>query len=175
MSTKKQVKDDDGDGIPDQLEEIDVFFHALLQDEGGDYRLNTTWVPRCIVVDLEPGVVSGLKDTHKAFHKQIDDQDLYVTGASGAGNNWAKGHYTEGAEHVENVMEKIRVQQEKCDATQAFTLYHSIGGGTGSGFGTLILLKIRDSYPDKILARIRSIHLQKFPTQLLNLTTLFSP
>jgi len=147
---KEKVQDDDGDGIPDQLEEIDVFFHALQQDEGGDYRLNTTWVPRCIVVDLEPGVVSGLKDTHKAFHKQIDDQDLYVTGASGAGNNWAKGHYTEGAEHVENVMEKIRVQQEKCDATQAFTLYHSIGGGTGSGFGTLILLKIRDSYPDKI-------------------------
>jgi len=147
---KKQVQDDDGDGIPDQLEEIDVFFHALLQDEGGDYRMNTTWVPRCIVVDLEPGVVSGLKDSHKAFHKQIDDQDLHVTGASGAGNNWAKGHYTEGAEHVENVMEKIRVQQEKCDATQAFTLYHSIGGGTGSGFGTLILLKIRDSYPDKI-------------------------
>jgi len=147
---KKLVRDEDGDGIPDCLEEIDVYFHPLNQDEGGDYRLNTTWVPRCIVVDLEPGVVSGLKDTHKAFHKQIDDQDLYVTGASGAGNNWAKGHYTEGAEHVENVMEKIRVQQEKCDATQAFTLYHSIGGGTGSGFGTLILLKIRDSYPDKI-------------------------
>merc|ERR1712025_801563 len=107
-------------------------------------------VPRCIVVDLEPGVVGGLKDSHAPFHKQIDDQDLHVTGASGAGNNWAKGRYTEGAEHVETVMEKIRAQQEKCDATQAFTLYHSIGGGTGSGFGSLILLKIRDSYPDKI-------------------------
>jgi tubulin beta len=147
---KAAVADDDGDGVPDCLEEIDVFFHPLNIDDGGDYRLNTTWVPRCIVVDLEPGVVSGLKDSHKGFHKQIDDQDLHITGASGAGNNWAKGHYTEGAEHVENVMEKIRVQQEKCDATQAFTLYHSIGGGTGSGFGTLILLKIRDSYPDKI-------------------------
>jgi len=147
---KKSVNDEDGDGIPDCLEEIDVFFHPLNIDDGSDYRLNTTWVPRCIVVDLEPGVVSGLKDSHKGFHKQIDDQDLHITGASGAGNNWAKGHYTEGAEHVETVMEKIRVQQEKCDATQAFTLYHSIGGGTGSGFGTLILLKIRDSYPDKI-------------------------
>jgi len=146
---KEIAVDEDGDGIPDCLEEIDVFFDALNQDKT-DYRLNTTWVPRCIVVDLEPGVVSGLKDSHKGFHKQIDDHDLFVTGASGAGNNWAKGHYTEGAEHVENVMDKIRNQQEKADATQAFTLYHSIGGGTGSGFGTLILLKIRDSYPDKI-------------------------
>merc|ERR1712227_374939 len=103
-----------------------------------------------IVVDLEPGVVSGLKDSHFAFYKQINQNKLFVTGASGAGNNWAKGHYTEGAEQIEAVMEKVRAQQEKCDASQAFTLYHSIGGGTGSGFGTLILLKIRDAFPDKI-------------------------
>jgi len=147
---KLLAEDDDGDGIPDILEEIDVFFHPAGKDDGGDYRLNTTWIPRCIVVDLEPGVVSGLKETHTAFHSQIDGEDLYITGANGAGNNWAKGHYTEGAEHVEKVMNLLRVQQEKTDATQAFTLYHSIGGGTGSGFGTLILLKIRDQYPDKI-------------------------
>jgi len=146
----KIVNDEDGDGIPDELEEVDVYFHPSLKGEGGDYRLNSTWVPRCIVVDLEPGVVSGLKDSHFAFYKQINQNKLFVTGASGAGNNWAKGHYTEGAEQIEAVMEKVRAQQEKCDASQAFTLYHSIGGGTGSGFGTLILLKIRDSYPDKI-------------------------
>merc|ERR1712193_264799 len=52
----------------------------------------------------------------------------------------------------EKVMEKIRIQQEKADAVQAFTLYHSIGGGTGSGMGTLLLLKLRDAYPDRILA-----------------------
>jgi len=147
---KKKVNDEDGDGIPDELEEIDVFFHPSLKGEAGDYRLNSTWVPRCIVVDLEPGVVSGLKDSHFAFYKQINQNKLFVTGASGAGNNWAKGHYTEGAEQIEAVMEKVRAQQEKCDASQAFSLYHSIGGGTGSGFGTLILLKIRDAFPDKI-------------------------
>jgi len=146
----KIVNDEDGDGVPDELEEVDVYFHPSLKGEGGDYRLNSTWVPRCIVVDLEPGVVSGLKESHFAFYKQINQNKLFVTGASGAGNNWAKGHYTEGAEQIEAVMEKVRAQQEKCDASQAFTLYHSIGGGTGSGFGTLILLKIRDAFPDKI-------------------------
>jgi len=147
---KAAVNDEDGDGIPDELEECDVYFNASLSGEGGDYRVNSTWIPRCVVVDLEPGVVDGLKGSHAAFHKQINQNKLFVTGASGAGNNWAKGHYTEGAEKIEEVMEKVREQQEKCDASQAFTLYHSIGGGTGSGFGTLILLKIRDAYPDKI-------------------------
>ena len=29
-------------------------------------------------------------------------------GQSGAGNNWAKGHYTEGAELVDNVLDVVR-------------------------------------------------------------------
>merc|ERR1712227_506324 len=47
-------------------------------------------------------------------------------------------------------MEIVKSEAEKCDVFQGFQLFHSIGGGTGSGFGTLILLKIRDAYPDKI-------------------------
>ena len=31
--------------------------------------------------------------------------DNFVFGTNGAGNNWAKGHYTEGAELVEQVMD----------------------------------------------------------------------
>jgi adenine-specific DNA methylase len=34
--------------------------------------------------------------------------DNYVFGQSGAGNNWAKGHYTEGAELVDTVMDVIQ-------------------------------------------------------------------
>merc|ERR1712087_823538 len=32
-----------------------------------------------------------------------------------------------------------------------FQICHSLGGGTGSGMGTLVLLKLRDAYPDRIL------------------------
>lgn len=44
--------------------------------------------------------------------------DSFVFGQSGAGNNWAKGHYTEGAELVENVLEVIRRESEDCDCLQ---------------------------------------------------------
>merc|ERR1711933_517491 len=33
--------------------------------------------------------------------------DNFVFGASGAGNNWAKGHYTEGAELIEEALDRI--------------------------------------------------------------------
>lgn len=32
-----------------------------------------------------------------------------------------------------------------------FQLTHSLGGGTGSGLGTLLLAKIREEYPDRIM------------------------
>lgn len=54
-------------------------------------------------------------------------------GQSGAGNNWAKGHYTEGAELVDSVMDRVRKETEGCDCLQGFQLCHSLGGGTGSG------------------------------------------
>ena len=35
-----------------------------------------------------------------------------------AGNNWAKGHYTEGAELVDSVLDVVRKESEGCDCLQ---------------------------------------------------------
>ncbi|ETO03355.1 tubulin subunit beta-2, partial [Reticulomyxa filosa] len=35
---------------------------------------------------------------------------------------------------------------------QCFQITHSLGGGTGSGMGTLLVAKIREEYPDRMLA-----------------------
>jgi tubulin beta len=67
----------------------------------------------------------------------------FITGQSGAGNNWAKGYYTEGAEMIDQVMDTVRHEAERCDSLQGFQLTHSLGGGTGSGMGSLILSKVR--------------------------------
>lgn len=76
---------------------------------------------------------------------------FYTPGQSGAGNNWAKGHYTEGAELVDAVIDIVRKEAEDCDCLQGFQLKHSLGGGTGSGMGTLLISKIREEYPDRIM------------------------
>lgn len=43
-------------------------------------------------------------------------------GQSSAGNNWAKGHYTEGAELVDSVMDVVRKEAEGCDCLQGFQI-----------------------------------------------------
>merc|ERR1712200_209983 len=52
-----------------------------------------------ILVDLEPGTMDSIR---AGPYGQIFRPDNFVFGQSGAGNNWAKGHYTEGAELVDS-------------------------------------------------------------------------
>lgn len=44
--------------------------------------------------------------------------DWSSAGQTGAGNNWAKGHYTEGAELVDSVLDIVRKECEHCDCLQ---------------------------------------------------------
>lgn len=77
--------------------------------------------------------------------------DNFAYGHTGAGNNWAKGHYTDGAELIDSVLELVRKESEACECLQGFQVVHSLGGGTGSGMGTLLLSKIREEFPDRIV------------------------
>jgi tubulin beta len=82
---------------------------------------------------------------------QMFHPDSFVFATNGAGNNWAKGHYTEGAELIDSVLDVVRKEAEGCDCLQGFQITHSLGGGTGSGMGTLLISKIREEYQDRII------------------------
>jgi tubulin beta len=123
-----------------QTKRIDVYFHEAM---AGRY------VPRAVLTDLEPGTMDAIR---AGPFGQLFRPDNFVFGQSGAGNNWAKGHYTEGAELVDSVMEVIRKESESCDTLQGFQLTHSMGGGTGSGMGTLLVSKVKEEFPDRILS-----------------------
>ncbi|KAH9251708.1 tubulin beta chain [Batrachochytrium salamandrivorans] len=122
-----------------QLERINVYFNEAT---GGRY------VPRAILMDLEPGTMDSVR---QGAYGNLFRPDNFVFGQSGAGNNWAKGHYTEGAELIDSVLDVVRKESESCDCLQGFQITHSLGGGTGSGMGTLLISKIRDEYPDRIM------------------------
>jgi len=123
-----------------QLERIDVFYNEA---SGGKY------VPRAVLVDLEPGTMDSIR---AGPYGQLFRPDNFIFGQSGAGNNWAKGHYTEGAELVDSVLDVVRKEAEGCECLQGFQITHSLGGGTGAGMGTLLLSKIREEFPDRMLS-----------------------
>ena len=120
-----------------QLERINVYFNEAT---GGRY------VPRAILMDLEPGTMDSVR---AGPFGQLFRPDNFVFGQTGAGNNWAKGHYTEGAELIDSVLDVVRKEAESCDCMQGFQLTHSMGGGTGAGMGTLLISKIREEVRDK--------------------------
>ena len=88
------------------MERINVYYNEA---SGGKY------VPRAVLVDLEPGTMDSVRS---GPFGQIFRPDNFVFGQSGAGNNWAKGHYTEGAELVDSVIDVVRRESEACDCLQ---------------------------------------------------------
>ncbi|CAG7852178.1 Tubulin beta-2 chain AltName: Full=Beta-2-tubulin [Serendipita indica DSM 11827] len=133
---------------PQQLDRITTYFEEIEPTGGRPAR----YVPRSIQVDLEGGVIGKLKVENVEgyslqIHGYMQTVEQRITGAKDV-----RMDYTEGAELVEGLLDMIRKQTEKCDALQGFQLIHSLGGGTGSGLGTLLLSKLREEEPDRMLA-----------------------
>lgn len=125
---------------PSRIERANVYFSEAI---------NQRYVPRAVAVDLEPGVLNVIR---QGKYGHLFRPECMVNGQSGAGNNWAKGFYTEGAELLDEVLDTIRHDVEACDQLIGFQLCHSIGGGTGSGLGSLMIQKVREEYPDRMIS-----------------------
>lgn len=61
----------------------------------------------------------------------------------------ARGHYTVGKDLIDPVLDKVRRLADNCSGLQGFFVFHSFGGGTGSGFGALLLEKLFQDYGKK--------------------------
>lgn len=62
-------------------------------------------MPRAVLLDLEPGTTETIRS---GVYGRLFRPDNFVFAQSGAGNNWAKGHYTEGAELMDAVIDVVR-------------------------------------------------------------------
>ncbi|KAK7061901.1 alpha beta-hydrolase [Favolaschia claudopus] len=103
-------------------------------------------VPRSLYVDLEPGVIDGVKT---GPYRSLFHPETMITGKEDAANNYARGHYTVGKELIDPVLDKIRRLSDNCSGLQGFFVFHSFGGGTGSGFGALLLERLSTDYGKK--------------------------
>jgi len=127
-----------GDTTPGK--ETDAFNTFFTETSSGKH------VPRAIMVDLEPSVVDEVRT---GTYKQLWHPEQLITGKEDAANNYARGHYTIGKELVDITLERIRRLSENTTGLQGFIVFHSVGGGTGSGFGSLLLERLSVDYGKK--------------------------
>jgi len=120
-----------------QSQSFQTFFS---QTEAGKY------VPRNIFMDLEPSVIGEVR-TGK--YKSLFHPQQLIEGKEDAANNYARGHYTIGKTKIDEAIDRIRRLSENCTGLQGFLFFHSVGGGTGSGLGALLLSSLNADYRKK--------------------------
>jgi tubulin alpha len=121
---------------------------------GGDDSFNTFFsetgagkhVPRAVFVDLEPTVIDEVRT---GTYRQLFHPEQLITGKEDAANNYARGHYTIGKEIVDLVLDRLRKLADQCTGLQGFLIFHSFGGGTGSGFTSLLMERLSVDYGKK--------------------------
>lgn len=103
-------------------------------------------VPRAIFVDLEPTVVDSVRN---GTYRELYHPETLISGKEDAANNYARGRYTVGKTMLEETLEVIRMLAEQCASPQGFLVFHSFGGGTGSGFVSLLLERLSSGFAKK--------------------------
>ncbi|XP_043231773.1 tubulin alpha-1D chain-like [Amphibalanus amphitrite] len=103
-------------------------------------------VPRAVFVDLEPTVVDEVRT---GTYRQLFHPENLKSGKEDAANNYARGHYTIGKELIDQTEDSIRKMADQCSGFQGFLIFHSFGGGTGSGFTSLVMEKLSLDYGKK--------------------------
>ncbi|KHJ96860.1 Tubulin/FtsZ family, GTPase domain protein [Oesophagostomum dentatum] len=104
------------------------------------------FTPRAAMIDLEPSVIDQLRC---GIYKNLFHSAQFVSGKEDAANNFARGFYTVGKNRLEEAMESVRHLVEHCSSLQGFLVFHSLGGGTGSGFESLIMENLCFQYHKK--------------------------
>ena len=119
----------------------DVFYY-----ESDDGR----FVPRALLIDLEPRVVNKLigSGPYRALYNA--ENAFVAEDGGGAGNNWASG-FRQGEQHAERVLDMVDRESDNSDSLEGFVMAHSIAGGTGSGMGSYLLEALNDHFPKKLV------------------------
>ena len=125
-------------------------------------------VPRCVFLDLEPTIIDGGRT---GTYRQLFHPKQLISGKEDAANNFASGHYTIGKEIVDLCLDRIRKLADQCTGLQGFLVFNSIGGGTGSGLGSLLLDRYSVNYDKKSKLGFTACPSPKSQPLSLNLTT----
>lgn len=91
----------------------------------------------------------SLDEIRNNQYNQLFKPSSLICGREDAANNYGRGFYTIGKEMEYLVLETIRKQAETCTNLAGFFIFHSMGGGTGSGLTSLLMQRLAAEYVKK--------------------------
>lgn len=91
-------------------------------------------------------LITSLDDIRKSPYRSLFHPDQLIHGISDSSNNYGRAHNGISYKLLEQVLEQVRKQVELCSGLQGILFTHSIGGGTGSGFFTLLTEHLNHIY-----------------------------
>ena len=141
---------DDNSSSSRSQQKDDISFNSFYHETGGG-----KYVPRAVFVDLEPSVVDVVRT---GAYRQLFHPQQLISGVEDASSNYARGHYTIGKGIIDGVMERIRKLADQCTGLQGFVVFHSLGGGTGSGLTSLLMEKLSLEFGNKKCKLQLAIH-----------------
>jgi len=90
-----------------------------------------------------------IDEVRTGTYRQLFHPEQLISGKEDAANNFARGHYTIGKEIVDLCLDRIRKLADNCTGLQGFLVFNAVGGGTGSGLGSLLLERLSVDYGKK--------------------------
>lgn len=90
-----------------------------------------------------------LEELRRNQYGELFRPESMINGKEDAANIYGRGYYTVGKEMESQVLDQIRKEANLCQNVGGFFIFHSMGGGTGSGFTSLLLHRLSEEYPKK--------------------------
>ncbi|KAJ8935138.1 hypothetical protein NQ318_021923 [Aromia moschata] len=127
------------DGSCQESSEEEAGWSGVVDD---DTKLN-------LLLALEENPITPAHSVRMGAYKNLYHPEQLITGKEDAANNYARGHYTVGKEIIDKVCDRTRKLADQCEGLQGFLIFHSFGGGTGSGFTSLLMERLSVDYGKK--------------------------
>jgi len=106
-------------------------------------------VPRAIFLDTDPRSMDKIRTSefNNLFHP-----DTLISYKQDAKNNFFEGRHMANVFKIEeDLMDRVRIAVDNCTNLQGFFVFHSYGGGTGTGVGHEILRSLNDHFDKKVI------------------------
>ena len=94
-------------------------------------------MPRTVFIDLDPEPINSLKKVNRKLNIES-----FVTGKEGAANCYTRGFFVLSHDILEESMDKIRTEIERCSNLASILVINSCSGGTGGGFCAILIERI---------------------------------